>query len=250
VTDDYDGQVRPIGAHPDIGADELDGDGIFANGFEDGDASAWSSCVGCSAKSRVGCRFLELNLSRASGNRYSERSELLELPKVSDRNALVASIRQVRFVLADAIYGIEVDPYQPIAPREIEPGCAQIVVGHQRPGAAQTALVELVLDSLQQTPAKSASADDGVEGDDLARRSVDVIGHQTDQVVEVIDESETLDIGRSVNRVEPNDEAEPTVFPHLLDFLCCCNPETHIVLSKWRHINLPGKAREFQPNIP
>jgi hypothetical protein len=50
VTGDYDGQSRPIGPHPDIGADEYDGEGIFADGFESGNTSAWSTCVGCAAK--------------------------------------------------------------------------------------------------------------------------------------------------------------------------------------------------------
>ena len=47
VTDDYDGRPRPIGPHPDIGADEFDPDWVFADGFESGDTSAWSVCVGC-----------------------------------------------------------------------------------------------------------------------------------------------------------------------------------------------------------
>ena len=47
VTDDYDFQPRPIGPHPDIGADEFDSDAVFADGFENGDTSAWSVCVGC-----------------------------------------------------------------------------------------------------------------------------------------------------------------------------------------------------------
>ena len=47
VTDDYDGHLRPIGTHPDIGADEFDPGRVFADGFENGDTSAWSVCVGC-----------------------------------------------------------------------------------------------------------------------------------------------------------------------------------------------------------
>jgi len=48
VTNDFDGQTRPIGPLPDIGADEFGTDGVFSDGFENGDTSAWSVCVGCS----------------------------------------------------------------------------------------------------------------------------------------------------------------------------------------------------------
>jgi hypothetical protein len=49
VTDDFDGHLRPFGPDPDIGADEFGSGGeVFADGFESGSASAWSSCVGCS----------------------------------------------------------------------------------------------------------------------------------------------------------------------------------------------------------
>ncbi len=40
---DYDGAPRPVGKAPDLGAFEL---GIFSDGFESGDVSAWSSSVG------------------------------------------------------------------------------------------------------------------------------------------------------------------------------------------------------------
>jgi hypothetical protein len=48
VSDDFDGHLRPVGSHPDIGADEFGSGGeVFADGFESGGTSAWSSCVGC-----------------------------------------------------------------------------------------------------------------------------------------------------------------------------------------------------------
>ena len=42
IDTDFDGDLR--GDQPDIGADEL-GIGIFADGFESGDTSAWSAGV-------------------------------------------------------------------------------------------------------------------------------------------------------------------------------------------------------------
>jgi hypothetical protein len=48
VTDDFDGHPRPVGVNPDVGADEFGSVGpLFADGFESGSTSAWSSCVGC-----------------------------------------------------------------------------------------------------------------------------------------------------------------------------------------------------------
>jgi hypothetical protein len=48
VTDDFDGHPRPVGVNPDVGADEFGSIGpLFADGFESGSTSAWSSCVGC-----------------------------------------------------------------------------------------------------------------------------------------------------------------------------------------------------------
>lgn len=47
VIDDFDGHPRPVGAQPDIGADEFGSDGLFADGFESGNASEWSFCAGC-----------------------------------------------------------------------------------------------------------------------------------------------------------------------------------------------------------
>jgi hypothetical protein len=47
VTDDFDGHPRPVGANPDVGADEFSSVGpLFADGFESGSTSAWSSSVG------------------------------------------------------------------------------------------------------------------------------------------------------------------------------------------------------------
>jgi hypothetical protein len=98
--------------------------------------------------------------------------------------------------------------------------------------------VELALDGFEQASAKSTSTDNGIEGNDLARRPIDVIGHQPDQLVLVINEGETLDIRGPVDRTEADDEAVPMVLPHLLDFILGCRPQTHIVLSKWCHLNL------------
>jgi len=47
VNDDFDGQTRPVGPDPDIGADEFIPGLVFTDGFENGDTSAWSVCVGC-----------------------------------------------------------------------------------------------------------------------------------------------------------------------------------------------------------
>jgi len=43
VTYDIDHGLRPFGSAPDIGIDEFGA--IFADGFESGDATAWSSTV-------------------------------------------------------------------------------------------------------------------------------------------------------------------------------------------------------------